>query len=324
MVQFEDSESFCMGTNIIQRIYSNNAKEIARLAESELKRLESLMSFYLASSEVSILNLEAGQDEVLLSQETFEVIKKSKEYSELFSGTFDITVAPLVKLWGVFSNDERVPLKREIEDILYLINYKDIILNDEKNSAKLLNIGQKVDLGAIAKGYAADRIVDIYRKNAVKSGFINIGGNVLTIGNKPDDSPWVIGIQNPFKSRGEYIGIVKISDETVVTSGDYVRYFEEYGIRYNHILDPRTGYPANSGIISATIIGKGSMEADALSTAIFILGLRDGKELVDKIPGVDAIFITSEKKIYVTKGAKEKFSFIDRSNEFEYMEDSSF
>lgn len=324
MVQFEDFESFCMSTNIIQRIYSNNAKEIAKLAENELKRLESLMSFYLASSDVSRLNLEAGQDEVLLSQETFEVIKKAKEYSELCSGAFDITAAPLVKLWGVFSKDEGVPLKKKIEDILYLVNYKEIILKDEKNSAKLLRIGQKVDLGAIAKGYAADRVIDIYRKNAVKSGFINIGGNVLTLGNKPDGSPWRIGIQNPFKSRGEYIGIVKISDETVVTSGDYVRYFEEQGIKYHHILDPRTGYPANSGIVSATIIGKSSMEADALSTAIFILGLRDGKELVDKTYGVEAIFITSEKKIYVTKGAKEKFSFIDTSNEFEYMEDSSF
>lgn len=321
MVQFEDFKSFGMGTNIIQRIYSSNAKNIAMLSENELKRLEILMSFYITSSEVSRLNSEAGQAEVLLSKETFEVVKKAKEYSELCSGTFDITVAPLVKLWGIFSKNQRMPLKNEIENILYLTNYKDIILNKEKSSAKLSQVGQKLDLGAIAKGYAADRVINIYKENGVKSAFINIGGNVLTLGNKPDGSPWLIGIQNPFQIRGEFIGIVKISDETVVTSGDYVRYFEKDKIIYHHILDPRTGYPAKSDIISATIIGKSSIEADALSTAIFILGLRKGIELVNKVDDAEAIFITSGKKVFVTKGAKEKFSFIDTSNEFEYIED---
>lgn len=324
MIQYKDFECFCMGTNIIQRIYSNSAEEIARLGEIELKRLERLMSFYLPSSEVSRLNMESGQNEVILSKETFEVIKKAKEYSELCKGTFDITAAPLIKLWGIFSKDEKIPLKNEIQNIISFIDYKDIMLNEEESSAKLLKLGQKVDLGAIAKGYAADRVIDIYKKNAVKSGFINIGGNVLAIGNKIDGSPWIIGIQNPYKIRGEYIGAVEISDETVVTSGDYVRYFENSGTKYHHILDPRTGYPAKSGIVSATIIGKNSMEADALSTAIFILGLREGMELIDKIPDVEAIFITSEKKIYATEGAKEKFTFIDSNVEFQYMEDCLF
>ena len=280
------------------------------------------MSFYINSSDVGRLNLEAGQAQVLLSKETFEVIKKSKGYSELCNGAFDITIAPLVKLWGIFSKSQRVPSKNEIENILSLTNYKDIILNIEENSAKLSKVGQKIDLGAIAKGYAADRIIDIYKKNDVQAGFINIGGNVLTLGNKPDGSPWLIGIQNPFKIRGEFIGVVKISDETVVTSGDYVRYFEEDKIRYHHILDPRTGYPANSGIISATIIGKSSMESDALSTAIFILGLKKGMQLVNKINDAEAIFITFEKKIFVSDGAKEKFTFLDKSNEFEYIDET--
>ncbi|EKQ55469.1 MULTISPECIES: FAD:protein FMN transferase [unclassified Clostridium] len=322
MVEFEDFEFFCMGTNVIQRIYSVNAKKIAILVENELKRLENLMSFYISYSDVGRLNSEAGQAEVPLSKETFEVIKKAKDYSELCNGAFDITIAPLVKLWGIFSKDQRVPSKNEINNILSLTNYKDIILNIEKNSAKLSRVGQKIDLGAIAKGYAADRIIDIYKKNSVESGFINIGGNVLTLGNKPDSSPWSIGIQNPFQIRGEFIGIVKISDETVVTSGDYVRYFEKDKIRYHHILDPRTGYPAKSDLISATIIGKSSIEADSLSTAIFILGLREGMELVNKIDDIEAIFITSGKKVFATKGAKEKFSFIDASNEFEYIEDT--
>jgi FAD:protein FMN transferase len=323
MVQFEDFGITCMGTNIILRIYSNNAIEIAKLAENELKRLEGLMSFHIISSEVSKINSEAGHNEVLLSNETFEVIKKSKEYSELCNGSFDITIAPLVKLWGIFTKNEKLPLRNEIEKILYLTNYKDVILDEVNSSAKLSSTGQKIDLGAIAKGYAADKVIDIYKKNDVKSGFINIGGNVLTLDNKPDGSPWLIGIQNPYKSRGQYIGIVRISDETVVTSGGYVRYFEKDEIKYHHILDPRTGYPANSGIISATIIGQNSMEADALSTAVFILGLRDGMELVSRNPSVEGIFITSEKKVYVTRGAKEKFSFIDTSDEFEYIEDNS-
>ncbi|WP_026881504.1 FAD:protein FMN transferase [Clostridium akagii] len=324
MEQFEDFESFGMGTNIIQRIYGTNAKDVSILGEHELKRLEGLMSFYLSTSEISKLNLEAGKNEVILDEETFEVIKKSKEYSELCHGTFDITAAALVKLWGIFSKNQRIPAKEEIENILHLINYKDIILNEEKKSAKLSKAGQKIDLGAIAKGYAADKIIEIYKKNAVKSAFINIGGNVLTLGNKPDNSPWLIGIQNPFEPRGKNIGVIKISDETVVTSGDYVRYFKENNIKYHHILDPNTGYPANSGIISATIIGKNSMEADALSTGIFILGLIDGMELVEKTNGIDAIFITSDKKIYVTHGAKEKFIFNSSSHGFEYIQDTLF
>lgn len=320
MEQFKDFEIFCMGTNIIQRIYSDNAEEVAKIAEKELRRIETTMNFFNPTSEVSRINMAAGKHEVLVSNETFQVIKKAKECSSLCDGTFDITAAPLIKLWSIFSESQRVPLKSEIDNILNLTNYEDISLNEDTNSVKLCREGQKIDLGAIAKGYAADRIIEIYKESGIKSAFINIGGNVLTLGRKPDGLPWSIGIQNPFEQRGKYIGAIKVSDKTVVTSGDYVRYFEKDKIRYHHILDPRTGYPSESGIISATIIGKSSMEADALSTAVFILGLKNGVELVNRINGVEAIFITSDKNIYVTEGAREKVQFIDTNSKFKYLE----
>lgn len=319
MNQYEDFEFLCMGTNIFQRIYGDNAKEVAKIAEFELKNFEGLMNFFVDSSEVSKLNQAAGFNEVLLSKDTYKVIKKAKEYSELCGGSFDITIAPLVTLWSIFSKNQRVPSKLEIEGVLHLVNYKDIILNDEIKSAKLPKPGQRIDLGGIAKGYAADKIIKIYKKNGVKSAFINLGGNVLTLGNKPDGSPWSIGIQNPFAKRGEFIGAIKASNETIVTSGDYVRYFEADNARYHHILDPRTGYPSTSGIISATIIGKNSMQADALSTAIFILGLEKGLELINKINSLEAIFITSDKRVYVTQGASEKVVFIETKDNFEHL-----
>lgn len=318
MIKFQDYEIFGMGTNIIQRIYSDNADEIARIAINEIKRLETLMSFFIPSSEVNRLNFAAGHDEILLSEDTYQVIKMAKEYSKLCDGAFDITMAPVIKLWGIFSKNERVPLKSEIDNTLCLPNYKDIILNEEKMSAKLFREGQMVDLGAIAKGYTADRIIEIYKQNRVKSGFVNLGGNVLTLGNKPDGSPWSIGLQNPFETRGNCLGSIEVSDETVVTSGDYVRYFEENKVKYHHILDPKTGYPADSGIISATVIGKNSMEADALSTAVFILGLEKGMELINKTKGVEVIFITSKKEIYITDGIRDRVTFVETDNEFSY------
>lgn len=318
MSKFQDYEIFGMGTNIILRIYSDNADEIARIAIKKIKRLESLMSFFITSSEVSRLNFAAGRDEIQLSRDTFQVIKMAKEYSKLCDGAFDITMAPVIKLWGIFSKNERVPLKSEIENTLCLANYKDIIINEEKMSAKLSIEGQMVDLGAIAKGYTADRIIEIYKQNGVKSGFVNLGGNVLTLGGKPDGSPWSIGIQNPYETRGNCLGSIEVTDETVVTSGDYVRYFEENKVKYHHIINPRTGYPADSGIISATVIGENSMEADALSTAVFILGLEKGMELINKTEGVEAIFITSEKEIYITDGIRDRVTFIETNNGFSY------
>lgn len=174
----------------------------------------------------------------------------------------------------------------------------------------------KIDLGGIAKGYAADRAVQIYKQNNVSAAFINLGGNVMVFGEKPDNSNWSVGVQEPFKSRGEVIGVINVKNESAVTSGNYVRYFEEKGVKYHHIIDPRTGYPANSNLMSVTVISRDSMECDALSTAAFVLGDKEGMQFI-KSYGAKAVFITKDKKVKMTSNVKEDFYLIEDSG-FEY------
>jgi thiamine biosynthesis lipoprotein len=182
--------------------------------------------------------------------------------------------------------------------------------------------GQSVDLGGIAKGYAGDEAIKIYKKHGIKSAYVNLGGNVVTLGTKPDGTPWRIGIQNPRAQNGYYLGTVEVTDKAIVTSGDYERYFEADQIRYHHILDPQTGYPADSGLMSATVVTDVSVDADALSTAVFTLGLEKGMAMVKSLKGVEAILVTKDKEIYITEGIKSSFTFTDGSKEFKYVEKS--
>ncbi|WP_394903303.1 FAD:protein FMN transferase [Clostridium butyricum] len=311
MDRFYEMESFCMGTIISQKVYGENAKIAAIEVEAEIKRLEGLMSFFLESSEVSKLNKAAGQYEVELSSEVLFVLNKAKYYSELCQGSFDITIAPIVRLWGIFTSKEKIPSQEEITEALKLTGHNYLSINNDLKTSKLEKSEQCVDLGAIAKGYAADRAIEIYKHHGVESAFANLGGNVMVLGNKPNGDPWRVGIQNPLLQRGQCIGAVNAANKTVVTSGDYVRYFEKDNKKYHHILDPRTGYPAESSLMSATIVSKMSIDADALSTAIFILGLEAGIKLIDSQEDMEAIFITKAKEIYVTEGLKEDFAFFE-------------
>ncbi len=170
----------------------------------------------------------------------------------------------------------------------------------------------QVDLGAIAKGYAADEVAKILKENGVQHAIINLGGNVLTLGGNLEDKPWKIGIQNPFNQRGEYLGIISVQDETIVTSGTYERYFEQDGKKYHHILDPMTGYPVENDIASVSIITKKSIDGDGNSTSVLLLGLDKGMKFIENQAGVDAIFVTYDKKIYVTSGIKDRFTITNK------------
>lgn len=314
--EYLESEIFCMGTNITQRVYGSNARETIEEVENEMKRLEALMNFYKASSEIGILNNYGFEKRVELSREVFYIIKKAKFFSEISQGAFDISVAPVIKLWGVFTRNERVPLEKEIKEKMSLVNYNNLILDESENTVKFSKENMKVDLGGIAKGYAADRAVQIYKQNNVSAAFINLGGNVMVFGEKPDNSNWSVGVQEPFKSRGEVIGVINARNESVVTSGNYVRYFEDKGVKYHHIIDPRTGYPADSNLMSVTVISQNSMEGDALSTAAFVLGDEEGMRLIENY-GAKAIFITKDKKVKITSNMEEDFYLIEDSG-FEY------
>ncbi len=315
-----EEQGFFMGTVITEKVYGSNAETAAKKVMDRIQQLEKIMTINSPNSEIVLLNSSAGIDKVNLSPESIFVLNRAKYFSQLSNGAFDVTVGPLVKSWAIGTTDAKVPDKAEIEQLLKLVDYKSITIDEKSNTAQLLKKGQIVDLGGIAKGYAGDEAVKIYKEHGIKSAFINIGGNVVVLGSKPDKTPWKVGIQDPRATRDNYLGIVEVSNKAVVSSGDYERFFEKDGIRYHHILDPYTGYPANSGLMSATIIADSSIDADALSTATFVLGLQKGIELIESLKGVEAIFITNDKKIYTTKGLKGNFKLTDESKEYEYVE----
>lgn len=320
--QATEVEGFVMGTVISQKVYGQNGQKAADETMARMQYLDGLLTFNAPEGDIYKLNENAGQKKVELNPITLNIIKKAQQVAELSNGAFDVTVGPLVKSWGIGTEQERVPSPEEIKKLLPLINYKDLAVDDP--AAGLNKAGQMVDLGGIAKGYAGDEAIQIYKKNGITSGFVNIGGNVVTLGSKPDGSPWTVGIRNPRPREGmsgqSIVGTVTVTDKAVVTAGDDQRYFEQAGKRYHHILDPHTGYPAQSDLVSVTLITDSSFDADALDTAVFILGLEKGKEILRRYGGVEAVFLTTDKKIYVTDGLKGNFKLHDESHEFQYVE----
>ncbi|MFD3157152.1 FAD:protein FMN transferase [Haloimpatiens sp. FM7330] len=308
-------ETYVLGTIVKLKVYGKNAEEAVQASINKLSQIEEKMSVNKPNSEVSKLNKSAGKKSEKVSKETYYVINKALKYSKLSQGNFDISVEPLVKLWGIGTDKARVPSKEEIDKAKQLINYKDIEVK-ENGEVYLKKKGMEIDLGGIAKGYAADKLKKIIKDRGITSAFINLGGNVDVIGNKTDGSPWKIGIQNPIKDKGQYMGILTVSDKSIVTSGNYERYFIKNNKRYHHIFDIKTGYPAEKGLISATIVSDNSIDGDALSTSAYVLGLDKAINLIESLNGIEGIFITKDKKVYVTSGLKTNFELTDK--EFTY------
>ena len=284
----------------------DNAK-INQEVEDRVRELENKMSTKIATSEVSKINDNAGIDKVKVSDDTYTVIKEALKYGKISKGKFDITVGNLVDLWGIGTENEKVPSKEEIQKALATVDYNKVEIDDNNKTVFLKDKGMKIDLGAIAKGYVADDIVKILEKDGVKSAIINLGGNVYVYGNKGGKN-FKIGIRNPLSpDPNDYLGIYQSQNESVVTSGVYERFFEKDGKRYHHILSTSDGYPIDNNLISTSIITKSSMDANALSTTTFALGLEEGLKLIENTKNTEAMFITADKKIYMTSGLKEKF-----------------
>ncbi|SHJ70317.1 FAD:protein FMN transferase [Paramaledivibacter caminithermalis] len=309
---------FVLGTVATIKIYDNASEEVFNKAFGKLREIDKKMSINIDNSEVIAINSNAGKDFVKVSDDTFYVIKRGKYFSQLSEGKFDISIGPLVKLWNIGTEYAKVPTEEEIENKKSLIDYNNVILNESEKSVMLKKEGMMLDLGGIAKGYGADEVVNILKENNIKHAIINLGGNIFAYGNKQDGTPWNIGVQDPNLSRGNHIGIVQASDQTVVTSGVYERYFEEDGKRYHHILDPYIGYPVENNLAGISIIARSSIDADSLSTAAFVLGLDKGIELIEKLDNADAIFITNDSKVYITSGLKGKFNLTNTN--FELIE----
>ncbi|MFL0167469.1 FAD:protein FMN transferase [Candidatus Clostridium helianthi] len=308
--------SYALGTLINLRANGNKAKVAIDKALERLNEIDNRMSAFKESSDISKINFNAGNKGEKVNNDTYFVVKKAIEYSRILEGTFDPTIRPLVKLWSIGTKEERIPEKSKIEKVLKLINYNDVIFDDKNNLIMLKHDKQALDVGGIAKGFAADEVRDIFYQHNIKSALIDLGGNIFALGSKEDGSAWKVGIQNPFKPRGEFIGILSVKNKSIVTSGNYERYFIKDGKKFHHIIDPKTGYPSESKIISATIISDNSIDGDGLSTGVYIIGIDKAMKIIETIEGIDAIFITEDKKIYKTSGIDESIFTLTDSEFF--------
>lgn len=292
-----------LGTVVNISVFGDDSKKAVEESFDIIRDIESKMSLNISTSEVNKINDNAGTSAVNVSEDTFNVIKESMEYSDLSEGGFDITIAPLVKLWGIGSEGERVPQQWEIDEALKIINYNDIELSN--SNVKLKYPGMKIDLGAIAKGYAADKVYNRLKKMNIDNAVIDIGGNISVLGTKSDNIPYEIGIQDPFKKRGLHFAKVLIEDKTIVTSGTYERFFEKNSIKYHHIISPFDGYPINNSIESVTIISESSTAADGLSTALFSMGIEKALDAIENIDDSECIIIDSNRNVYLSSGIKD-------------------
>jgi thiamine biosynthesis lipoprotein len=269
------------------------------------------MSVSIGASDVMQINAAAGQAPVQVSEPTLLVIEKAIYYSQISNGYFDITMGPLSDLWQIGTPEAHVPEASEIQIALEHVDYRKITI--QGLTVGLNEEGMKMDLGAIVKGYAADVVAEMAKQAGVTSGIVNLGGNVRVIGSKTDGSAYKIGVQNPFLDRNTYFGVVQIIDQTVVTSGNYERYFEVDGKRYHHILDKDTGYPTDNSIAAVTVVTSESIDADALSTTLYTLGRQAGIALVNTLDNVSCIYVTKDQEIYLSQGMKELFELTDNS-----------
>jgi len=296
-----------MGTVMTHRAFGFYAEDSLAAVCREVARIEGLLSRFLPDSEISRVNGSAGIKSEKVSLETYDVLSKAVEFSRCFPGCFDVTIAPLATLWHTAKESLAQPDASSIQQVLPLVNYRDLILDPWEMTAGLGDAGQSVDLGGIGKGFAGDRIREVFKRFGISSAYSNLGGNVVTVGAKPDGSPWQIGIQHP-RQENRLIGSVSVVDKTVVTSGDYQRCFtDSQGIRHHHILDPTTGYPSESGLISVSIVAEKSVAADTLSTILFVAGMEKGLEFLRSFPQTEAILVDSDLQVYVTPGLRTRF-----------------
>ncbi|MEY8352937.1 FAD:protein FMN transferase [Lachnospiraceae bacterium 54-53] len=295
---------FLLNTFVTVTLYDKDDPEILDGCLELCRSYEKIFSRTMEESEVYQLNhRDPGLQTVSVSEDVANLIAKGEYYSRLSDGGFDITIEPLSSLWNFTSPDPLVPPKDEIEQAVKKVDHRNLKL--EGNRLTFLSADTTLDFGGVAKGYIADRMKDYLLEQGVKSAVINLGGNVLCVGEKPDGTPFKIGLQKPFADRNETIETFEIRDMSVVSSGVYERHFEQDGVNYHHLLNPRDGFPYENGLVSVTILSEISSDGDGLTTTCFSLGLEKGIALLDSMEGVYGVFITDDYEVYYSNGARE-------------------
>lgn len=269
-------------------------------AFAEIRRLHGLLDAYAPDSDLGRLQHSAGQSPVAVAPETMELLLFAKEMYARTGGYLDVTVGPLIDLWDV-RHGGHYPTEAELAAALDLLGMDDLVLDEANGTAYLARPGMRLDLGALAKGYIADRVKGLLLDRGVQSGVIDLGRNILLIGEKPGKAPFSIGVQSP-ASSGDLLRILALRDKSLVTSGTYERYFDYQGRRYHHVLDPFTGFPADRDLLAVTVLSASSLWGDALSTACLLLGVDDGLALIDSLPDAEALFVLADGSIVTSVG----------------------
>ena len=305
-----EDNRFLLDTVVSIKLYQSGRKDVLDEAFTLIESYENQLSRHKSGSEISRINTAEAGMPTAVSDTTRGLIKTALKYAEISGSSFDPTVAPLVDLWGIGSENPRIPTDAEIADVLPLVDYTSVVIDDDAGTVMMGKNGMALDLGGIAKGWIADRVGEFLIRNGEEHFLINLGGNVLVHGGKPGkkgNSAFKIGVQNPFEKRGLYLGFFTLDEGSVVSSGIYERYFESGGIRYHHILSTKDGYPVENDLAAVTILSKKSVDGDALSTTVFILGLDAGMKLVLSLEGIEAALVTRKGEVVLTPGAEEIF-----------------
>ncbi len=295
--------TYSMGSYVQQTVYGDNAQEGAEAASSAVSQLENLISWRVEGSDVARLNEEAGQEFISIDETTWDILRTSLDVCEASNGAFDITIAPISWLWD-FDEDPHLPSQETIASFLPKVDYTSLSLLED-GTAALRKTGTALDLGAVGKGAACDAAVSAYQEAGVDRAVVSVGGSVGVWGEKPSGKPWYVALRDP-DSEGS-LGEISIPSGFLSTSGSYEKQFTQDGVTYHHLLDPDTGYPADTGLLSVTVWSDSGVLSDALSTACFVMGMEDSQPLLEEF-AQGAIFITEDHQIYVTESLKDQFT----------------
>ncbi len=294
------------GTFVSAKIYCDDAKtaqDALDAAFAQARELECIFSPSIASSELNAVNAAAYSQDTAVSEHFLYLLEQSLYFTELTDGAFDCRLGELIALWGIGTESAQIPTETERRNALLPSGDTTVSIHAD-GTVRFLDERVQLQFGAIAKGYIADEMKAVLNSCGIESGTLSLGGNVLTLGEKPSGEAWTVGITDPF-SPETLFATVRVKGKSVVTSGNYERYFEENGVRYHHILNPENGFPADSGLVSTTIIADSSLLCDALSTATYVLGAQEGMALIEQLDGAEAIFITEDGELLTSSGMEE-------------------
>lgn len=305
---------FLMGTVCTIKIYNKHKHQALQAGFDRIETLAKETTVNQKGSEIDKINQNAGIKSTKVTPTIYRMCKDAYYYSKISAGTFDFTIGPITSLWRIGFPDAHKPKESTIKKKLPLVNYHNVVFNDQKRTVFLKKRGMKLDLGGMAKGFISDEVMKVLKKEGVTSAIIDLGGNVYVLGKSPTNgNNWSVGIQDPKAARGAAIGSLPEQNATAVTSGIYERYLKVGNKVYSHLMNPKTGYPCQNNLLSVTIIAKRSKTGDGLSTAVFNRGLKKGYKYIKKKSGIEAIFITKKKNVYITPGLKNKFKLFSNN-----------